>query len=768
MWLLNNQSEKLEEWNERDENLQYGILSHTWLRRSAGEGEEVSFADMADLAVAKQKAGWRKLEFAMKQAASDGLQNVWVDTCCINKESSAEMAEAINSMFRIYQNSKFCYIYLDCHMSEMHDEAQRMTATSVANVVSASAPPLVHTSTSSQHEERVSEAGADINGPEQPQSPANPRRTETGSKLDDGSELHCLASVSNTNAPGIEAAPICGITAFFQECRWLKRGWTLQEMIAAPHVVFFDASGKFVGPLAGLVDQVLGITGVHRDILVRGRPLSSFSIAQRMAWAADRKTTRIEDRAYSMLGIFDVSLPIIYGEGERAFQRLQEELLRVYNDHTIFAWGYRTSPSRNTRMAGNARSNLLAPSPDAFRDPACSKMTVALSSNNQKQYEILGRSVRFHLPVLELSKKDIFEPGGSYTAVLSCCFEDTRIRFVVLHLICENSGEFTCSSVDSFDAYEVRAHCSSHYITVIREAGPRRGDQARQSVDRVENLWVRCANNKNMRRPGMLVKRGHGRIVVDSELRTNLPHRPMIDESSWDNASKMFRLPLTIPGLLPENQYTTPENARIYYDGHLSIELTGTHSTVIEVDIRIIPRSGPEGSCGFTKNSSVFIRQSKHTGSRDQTWGKSCSLPLQERSFLVADVCTVKLLSQDFWLLEFHILAGRSMPWLDYRKLNLFWLHPWVIIFSCIVTIPVVTMTIYSMVLKDETKSQTQKRAATIILGVVDGIVASVLMIYLCCLRVLNRRLMTREDILFRPRYKAGGSRVQNSTMILP
>jgi hypothetical protein len=103
----------------------YGILSHTW-----GEDEqEVTFIDVTDnTTVLKEKAGYQKIEFCGKQAASDGLQYFWVDTCCIDKSNSTELSEAINSMFRWYQNAAKCYVYL----SDVSVGGQAQTAPSSA------------------------------------------------------------------------------------------------------------------------------------------------------------------------------------------------------------------------------------------------------------------------------------------------------------------------------------------------------------------------------------------------------------------------------------------------------------------------------------------------------------------------------------------------------------------------------------------------------------------------------------------------------------
>ena len=93
----------------------YAILSHTWNK------EEVTFQDV-EAGTGKHKAGWKKIDFCAIQADADSLQYFWVDTCCINKSSDAELSEAINSMYRWYSRASKCYVYLsDVSTSEMHD-----------------------------------------------------------------------------------------------------------------------------------------------------------------------------------------------------------------------------------------------------------------------------------------------------------------------------------------------------------------------------------------------------------------------------------------------------------------------------------------------------------------------------------------------------------------------------------------------------------------------------------------------------------------------
>ena len=187
----------------------YAILSHTW----GANTEEVSFKDLID-GVGKTNAGYDKIRFCGAQARRDSLQYFWVDTCCIDTSNSAELAEAINSMFRWYRNAAKCYVYL-----------------------------------------------SDVLRP----------------AFDTEDKSHQLPWESA-----------------FLESRWFTRGWTLQELIAPTSVEFFSRDGE------------------------------------RMSWAGKRETTRQEDKAYSLLGIFDVHMPLIYGQGrEKALKRLREEITKA-------------------------------------------------------------------------------------------------------------------------------------------------------------------------------------------------------------------------------------------------------------------------------------------------------------------------------------------------------------------------------------------------------------------------------------------------------
>ncbi|TBU51617.1 hypothetical protein BD310DRAFT_941894 [Dichomitus squalens] len=124
----------------------------------------------------------------------------------------------------------------------------------------------------------------------------------------------------------------------FRKSRWYSRGWTLQELIAPHRVIFLSKDWDTIGTKHTLVDVVEEITGIPCEALSHMKPLDEFSVAQRLSWASRRQTTRAEDQAYSLLGIFDINMPPLYGEGDRAFRRLQEEIVRRFPDQSLFAW----------------------------------------------------------------------------------------------------------------------------------------------------------------------------------------------------------------------------------------------------------------------------------------------------------------------------------------------------------------------------------------------------------------------------------------------
>jgi len=270
---------------------QYAILSHTW------DKHEVLFEDMATpeamVAAASQKPkAWAKVMRSCDMARALGFEYLWIDTLCIEKSSSAELSEAINSMFDWYALSGVCLAYI----SDYKDDGLK--------------------------------AG-----------------TSDASK--------------------------------FLSSRWFTRGWTLQELIAPANLVFYDKDWFPIGDRRFLANFISSKTFIYRKILARRVPvqadnlqqlrrdLTAVCVAAKMKWVSMRQTGRPEDIAYCMLGLFNVNMPLLYGEGaQKAFLRLQEEIIKHSFDQTILAW---QSPIRDPLLEGRW-DWILAPSADYFAE----------------------------------------------------------------------------------------------------------------------------------------------------------------------------------------------------------------------------------------------------------------------------------------------------------------------------------------------------------------------------------------------------------------
>ncbi|PNY27415.1 Uncharacterized protein TCAP_02659 [Tolypocladium capitatum] len=175
----------------------------------------------------------------------------------------------------------------------------------------------------------------------------------------------CYAFLSDVQAADKEDWSLSGSS--LRRSRWFTRGWTLQELIAPKAVLFYAKDWTLLGhkdsPLAfaNIISQVTGID----DEVLDGRidPLQ-LSVSARMAWAAHRHTTRLEDTAYSLMGLFQVNMPLLYGEGHRAFTRLQEEIIQSTDDQSLFAWNSFDEADQDP----DALFGLLAQSPAYFKD----------------------------------------------------------------------------------------------------------------------------------------------------------------------------------------------------------------------------------------------------------------------------------------------------------------------------------------------------------------------------------------------------------------
>ncbi|KAF8843065.1 hypothetical protein BDN67DRAFT_964969 [Paxillus ammoniavirescens] len=230
--------------------LKYAILSHRWFHKG-----EPNFQAMVSKEGLDDLPGYEKLVKFYRRAEELGCSLAWADTCCIDKTSSAELEEAIRSMFKWYRNSEVCIVHL-----------------------------------------------------------------------------------ANSAQP-----------THFQHDEWFTRGWTLQELLAPTRLKFYGADWM---PLSDCRndkenDEIMGaisrVTGINRRALRYFSP-GLLDVREKMLWASNRRTTRVEDVAYCLIGIFNVSMPIAYGEGRRAFRRLMEAIVQDCREWQIFAWAGPHSP----------------------------------------------------------------------------------------------------------------------------------------------------------------------------------------------------------------------------------------------------------------------------------------------------------------------------------------------------------------------------------------------------------------------------------------
>lgn len=189
----------------------------------------------------------------------------------------------------------------------------------------------------------------------------------------------------------LDGAVVRDDPSLLRKSRWFSRGWTLQELIAPSVLVFYGAGWEEIGSRDDLLVEISAVTGIESALFVHGR-LSNYSVAQRMSWAAQRQTTRVEDEAYCLLGIFGVNMPMLYGEGKMAFVRLQEEIMRRSDDQSIFAW----------TMAGTSESGLLAPSVSCFA--GAGDISAAEASAHSEPFFLTNKGIQITLPVIRTSQ----------------------------------------------------------------------------------------------------------------------------------------------------------------------------------------------------------------------------------------------------------------------------------------------------------------------------------------------------------------------------
>ncbi|KAH8664470.1 heterokaryon incompatibility protein-domain-containing protein [Xylariales sp. PMI_506] len=454
MRLLNSRELYLREFLSEDEAPAYAILSHTW------GSDEIKLQEWQSVSSPEleSREGYHKIINCCRQAERDNIDWIWVDTCCIDKSSSAELSEAINSMFRWYREAAICY----AHLSDAEDLTQ------------------------------------------------------------------------------------------IEHSRWFSRGWTLQELVAPKTVIFYSSDWHNLGTKSELSKILSDVTGIDESYLT-GEDLESASVAKRMSWASQRKTSRIEDTAYCLLGIFDVNMPLIYGEGSKAFRRLQEEIMKAYPfDHTLFAWGEIVSEPASFAKDGEFIAEneylemsdrvlestdnpcgLLAESPQAFRNSAVFKP----SENTADFYReietndgtlpaiptplILGRGVSIVLPSVYKSsclrcwaKPRLVSMHRMRLVPIFCYHEDRPRLTVKIPLISCGFGiygrtkETVLDSERSVGAHTLKKHAYSYIITAQKPLLATAGDiiikRHAQSGITLSSLAVRESINNSTVDQGLI------------------------------------------------------------------------------------------------------------------------------------------------------------------------------------------------------------------------------------------------------------------------
>ena len=324
----------------------YLILSHRWGK------DEVSYQQMAS-DDSLHGEGFVKIDRFCQIAARKGFKWVWVDTCCIDKKSSAELSEAINSMYQWYHNAQECLIYL--------------------------------------------------------------------SDVEEGNDAESI-----------------------QDSAWFTRGWTVQELLAPRLATFYDKHWTELGTRIDLLFDVVVAARIDTASLEEGL-WSERSVARKMSWFAHRQTSRIEDLAYCMLGIFDINMPLIYGEGLKAFKRLQIEIINSSDDESIFAW----DPHQWPRPKGYVfyGTSMLAPHPKCFEGcgsvkkhyhSSIAKRPPYVATNKSLQISVLPRDMSQSPDTISaLTGQNVFTHPVTQNADfsllrLTCCAEDDRPYFIVL------------------------------------------------------------------------------------------------------------------------------------------------------------------------------------------------------------------------------------------------------------------------------------------------------------------------------------------------
>ena len=359
---------------------EYAILSHRW----GSEDEEVSYKQFRKGSVPPDLPGLLKIQAFCRLADRRGFQWAWVDTCCIDKRSSAELSEAINSMYRWYKRSTLCFVHLaDVELS------------------------------------------------------------------DDELSLKLQSEKKFWQAPDGWAS----LRDRFNKSTWFERGWTLQELIAPKHIVFYDSHWNEIGPLKQFYEDVSKVTGIDAYYLTPDSKYPKWpSVAARMSWASRRHTSREEDIAYCLLGIFDINMPLLYGEGaEKAFIRLQIEIMKDSHDESLFAW-----------TSYHSYSGLLAERPSYFEYSGDIVVPRPTGRILRPPYSVTNLGLEIALPKkhLHLSRDDgfvrLFLRCGRRSDTNEFVNATTQALYVELDLKLGRGVRKNCGTLRGTSTYEIQ------------------------------------------------------------------------------------------------------------------------------------------------------------------------------------------------------------------------------------------------------------------------------------------------------------------------
>ncbi|KAI0435502.1 hypothetical protein F4803DRAFT_545377 [Xylaria telfairii] len=292
----------------------------------------------------------------------------------------------------------------------------------------------------------------------------------------------------------------------FWKSRWFRRGWTLQELIAPQILRFYNSNWGPIGHKRDpqVVAALVQITQIPRMYLLGTIPINEASVAQRMSWAANRVTKRTEDLAYCLLGIFGITMPMVYGEGDRAFLRLQEVIAGHINDDSILAWNF-NNDGLSPELPGVKSSGALATSPSNFA--YCSHIVPSNpSSHVGGPLSTLGGS-------LLLRRNVHTDSSGQRLVILQCQLDDAPTTSIGVPVQVRSGG------YDKYTRHPEKPAIPIHNTSsaIIEEV--------RIPID------ISHTNNEEKRRNAFYIE---NTIEKDLELVSVAPY------SSWDKTNSML------------------------------------------------------------------------------------------------------------------------------------------------------------------------------------------------------------------------------------